>query len=74
MSLIVTLMGKKADRHKTKQVNLRLPEVFRKQIEKLCEKNVTTITGEIITAIRERLERNELWPPPANGKRPPASS
>jgi hypothetical protein len=67
MSVIVANMGRNraGDRHKSKQVNLRLPESLRKQLELLCDRQVTTLTAEIITAIREHLERKEMWPPPA---------
>lgn len=53
----------KNDRHKTKAFTLRLNDRLRKQLETLADLNVTTVTLEVVTAIRERLLRNDLWPP-----------
>lgn len=53
----------KSDRHKTTPFTLRLNDNLRKQLEKLADKNLTTFTAEIVLAIRERLERHNLWPP-----------
>ncbi len=39
------------------------PKIFA-QLEKLIQQNASTINDEIRRAIRERLEREGLWPPP----------
>lgn len=57
------------DRHKKKPFQLRLPAPIRAQLELLTEINASHMTQEITIAIRERLERFHLWPPPrAEGK------
>lgn len=53
------------DRHKKKPFQLRLHHLLRQQLEKLADLNASDLTSEISTAIRERLERYKLWPPPA---------
>jgi hypothetical protein len=53
-----------ADRHKRKAFQLRLHELIRQQLEKLAERNASSLTAEASIAIRERLERHGLWPPP----------
>lgn len=55
----------KRDRHKTKAMQVRLHPLLRQQLERLAERNASTLTTEIATAIRERLTREGLWPPPA---------
>ncbi len=55
---------KKPDRHTLKPFQIRLHPVLRTQLDKLVEQNVgTTITAEIIAAIRNHLAANGLWPP-----------
>ena len=54
----------KKDRHKNPILAVRPHPMLRKQLEALAERNAVTITAEVITAIRERLERNGFWPPP----------
>jgi hypothetical protein len=51
------------DRHKKKPFQLRLHRLLRQQLELLAERNVSDLTSEISIAVRERLERNGLWPP-----------
>lgn len=67
--------SRKRDRHKKKPLQLRLHESLREQLEKLAERNLTTLTAEITAAIRERLIANDLWPPSRdqaeNGKSSP---
>jgi hypothetical protein len=46
-----------------------LHDVLRKQLEKLTDRNLSTMTTEIIVAIRDRLERNGLWPVNNGGKK-----
>ncbi len=53
----------KPDRHKKKPFQLRLHHLLRQQLELLAERNASDMTQEISTAIRERLERANLWPP-----------
>lgn len=54
---------KKPDRHKAKPFQLRLHPLLKAQLEKLAERNVSTMTAEIVAAIRRHLEDNKLWPP-----------
>ncbi len=54
---------KKTDRHVRKSFQLRLHPLLRAQLEKLGERNASKLTAEIVIAIRERLERANLWPP-----------
>src|SRR5262245_21813138 len=53
------------DRHKKKPLQLRLHQLIRQQLEALAERNASNLTAEVTIAIRERLERAGLWPPPA---------
>jgi predicted DNA-binding protein len=57
-------MAKKAngDRHKTKMFPIRMHPVLRTQLEKLAERKLTTLTAEVVEAIRRHLEANGLWP------------
>jgi hypothetical protein len=55
----------KKDRHIKKPLQLRLHALLRQQLEKLAERNASTMTAEITIAVRERLEAAGLWPPPA---------
>ncbi len=54
----------KKDAHKVRSITLRLHAKIRGQLEKLVQQNASTINDEIRRAIRERLEREGLWPPP----------
>lgn len=54
--------GEKRDRHKPSRM-LRIPKILIDQLDALALKNVTNPTQEAIRAIREYLERNNLWPP-----------
>lgn len=54
---------KKPDAHKAKQINVRLHQSLRKQLDKLVEANASDLTEEVRIAIRERLEKAGLWPP-----------
>ena len=54
----------KRDRHKRKGMQLRLHPLMRQQLDLLVERNVSTLSAEIIAAIREKLAREGLWPPP----------
>lgn len=76
MAFIVSSMGRRrdGDRHKSRQVNLRLPDVLREQLDVLCDQNLSTITSEIITAVRKHLEQNNLWPPPPKPAKKATSS
>jgi hypothetical protein len=56
-------MAKKAnDRHKSQAFQLRMHPVLRTQLEKLAERKLTTLTAEVVEAIRRHLEANGLWP------------
>lgn len=60
-------MGRKktpgGETSKRKPTQLRLHNLLRAQLEKLVDRNVSDLTTEITTAIRERLEKFDLWPP-----------
>ena len=59
------VMAPKKDRHKgSVPFQIRMHPLFRRQLEKLVERNGSDLTEEIRIAIRERLERAGLWPPP----------
>jgi hypothetical protein len=64
---MIDLMAKGNPRKK-KPFQMRLHPLLRQQLERLAERNATDMTEEVTRAIRERLEREGLWPPPA----PPA--
>lgn len=53
----------KTDRHAKKGLQLRLHPLIRRQLDKLKERNASNLTAEIVIAIREKLEREGLWPP-----------
>jgi hypothetical protein len=61
------LMGRKktpgGEINKRKPTQLRLHNLLREQLEKLVDRNVSDLSTEIATAIRERLEKFDLWPP-----------
>jgi hypothetical protein len=61
------------DRHKRKSFQLRLHDLLRVQLEKLAERNASSLTTEASIAIRERLERAGLWPPPPAPEAPKKS-
>jgi hypothetical protein len=43
---------------------VRVPERLAGLLEVLAARNVTNLTQEVVRAVREYLERNQLWPPP----------
>lgn len=54
-----------SDRHKpSRQVRLNIR--LAAQLEKLADRNATSTTQECNRAVREMLEREGLWPPPAD--------
>lgn len=62
------IMGNKkqsSDRHKPTR-NVRLNMRLATQLQKLAEQNATNITVEANRAVRELLERVDLWPPSAD--------
>lgn len=61
MSTESTGRGKK-DRHKKQGFQMRLHPLLRQQLDKLVSQNATSISEEVRAAIRERLERMNLWP------------
>lgn len=63
--------NRKGDRHKGKAMQLRLHEKLREQLQKLVDRNASTLTSEITIAVRERLQREGLWPPPEEPKETP---
>jgi hypothetical protein len=48
---------------------IRVPLPLVEQLDRLAERHVSNATIEAIAAIREYLERKDLWPPPPKGKR-----
>lgn len=66
--LLVNTMKKKqtTSAHKYKMVAVRLPDTMRQILEQMAQRNVTTLTAEVIRCVREDLERKNLWPPPAS--------
>lgn len=56
------IASKKPKPPTTTQFNMRLPDVLREKLEVLAGRNFTDITAEIITAVREHLTKNNLWP------------
>jgi len=71
-SRIIACMANKkkttSDRHKRKALQLRMHALLRQQLERLVERNASTLTAEITTAVRERLEKHNLWPIPDDEK------
>jgi predicted transcriptional regulator len=59
---------KKPDRHLANPFMFRMRDDMRAQLDRLAERNATTVTAEITTAIRRHLEANDLWPPAQRGK------
>ena len=57
---------KKNDRHKP-SVQVRLNIRLAAQLEKLAERNATSVTQEANRAVRLLLEEAGLWPPPETG-------
>jgi predicted transcriptional regulator len=55
-------MAESKDRHKKAPFQLRLHRDIRRQLEALAMRNRTDMTEEITRAVRERLEREGLWP------------
>lgn len=53
-----------SDRHKPRRT-VGLRERLAAQLQILCERNATDLTEETNRAVREMLEREGLWPPPA---------
>jgi len=49
------------DRHKPSRMT-RIPERMAAQLEKLAEHKSTSLVDEVKQAIREYLERQNLWP------------
>lgn len=61
--MAVMAKEKPTDRHKHPVTGIRLHRLIRQQLELLVERNASGITQEITIAIRERLQREGLWPP-----------
>lgn len=61
------------DRHSPEviRVTLRLHPLLSRQLAQLVDQNASDVNTEVRIAIREKLERIGLWPPPSEGK--PAS-
>ena len=59
---------KKPDQHRMPQFQLRMHGDLLEALQALAERNRTSTTEEARRSIRERLEREGLWPPPAEKK------
>lgn len=53
---MAVMAKKKPDRHKSKPFQLRMPDFLKEQLEKLADQNYSTMTAEIIAAIKKHLE------------------
>jgi len=49
------------DRHKWKPIQLRLPPIYKAQLEKLAKKTRRTVTEEAKIALEEYLAKFGLW-------------
>jgi hypothetical protein len=58
---------KKPDRHKPSRIT-RVPDSMAKQLAYLCKRHESKLVDEVKVAVREYLERHNLWPPPEKGK------
>lgn len=56
-----------ADRHKKSKM-VRIRQRLAEQAEILAQRQVTDVTEIVNDALRERLEREGLWPPPDEAK------
>jgi hypothetical protein len=54
---------KRPDRHKPSRM-VRLKERLAQQLDLLAGRNETSISHEVNQAVREKLQREGLWPPP----------
>ena len=62
MTIACMTKKKSSDRHATKMFPIRMHPVIRQQLEVLAERRLSTLTAEIVEAIRRHLEANGLWP------------
>lgn len=44
-------------------IQVRFPTPLREQLDILCELHASQLAEEVRIAVRERLERHQLWPP-----------
>ncbi len=63
--MVCMAKDRKTDRHPRKPIQLRLHAVMLAQLDALVQQHGSDRTEEIRIAIREKLERAGLWPPPA---------
>ncbi len=57
------------DRHKPSRMT-RIRGRLADQLQKLVDRNETDFTSEVNRAVRELLEREQLWPPPGKPAKP----
>lgn len=57
-------MAKKKKEDLTQPFQLRLHPLIRKQLETLAKRNVSSLSSEVVTAIKKHLADNGLWPLP----------
>lgn len=60
-NVLMAKKKKEEDRHKPSRM-VRIPERMALALEELAETRENTLTDEVRTAVREYLERNDLWP------------
>jgi len=54
---------KKSDRHKMPGWTLRLPPIYKQQVELASEKNRRNLSEEVKIALEQYLQSQGLWPP-----------
>jgi len=65
----------KSDRHKLPAWTLRLPPVYKQQVELASDKNRRNLSEEVKIALERYLRDEGLWPPaPKPGKSPPSAN
>lgn len=57
-------MAKKAPKQRTQPFQIRLHPAIRTQLEELVKRNYSSLSAEVVAAIKAYLAANELWPPP----------
>lgn len=63
MSVTISCMARKRTAGKSAPFQIRLHASLKTQLEKLAERKLTTMSAEIVEAVRKHLEGNGLWPP-----------
>jgi predicted DNA-binding protein len=61
-------MGKRNDRHRSRFM-VRLPEIYRIQLNKLRRRTGLTIVEVVRAALEDHLDKHGLWPPKGEGEK-----